>query len=119
MRCPHCAGEIPQASRYCGICGRSLTLTPAASQPLDRDDEADSLSLFELPAARSARLVRLFVVLALDAMLAVAGVAMIITYINARSDASATPDAGTTAEVQVLPPTPVREQKVDGRIDAP
>jgi hypothetical protein len=83
--------------------------------------------LFEMPAARGARLVRLLVVLALDAMLAVAGVAMIISYVNARSDASDRPssksDAGVTAEVKVLPPTPVRAQRPDagahGRINVP
>jgi hypothetical protein len=32
MRCPHCAGEILDGSRFCGICGRRLA---AATIPAD------------------------------------------------------------------------------------
>ncbi len=44
-------------------------------------------SLFELPVAPRARLARVLVVLALDLVLAGAGIAMIVSYLSARDQA--------------------------------
>lgn len=142
MRCPHCAGEIPDLSRFCGICGRYIDpggvhsrgqsagttagngraavasatgelrggaaakAAPGAGAPT-----GSSLSLFELPVSRGARIARIVLILALDAILVGAGVAMIVSYLNARDRArGATPEVSSepaTAEVEVLPPEPV------------
>jgi len=63
MRCPQCGGEIPDGSRFCGICGRNITAPvealarPARGQGRgDGDGGGDgSMSLFELPVSRRAR----------------------------------------------------------------
>jgi hypothetical protein len=99
MRCPHCAGEIPPGSRFCGICGRNITPSPeppAYGRELETDRPAfaqaagaepgGSMSLFELPVSRSARTLKLALVLALDAILAAAGIVMILSYLDARRD---------------------------------
>jgi hypothetical protein len=122
MRCPHCAGEILDGSRFCGICGRQCA-APAAPMTLPPDGSAkapaaasanvgrsgmSSMSLFELPVSRGARMVRVFAVLALDAVLVVAGIAMIVSYMNDRDRAASpasAPDAGV-AEVRVEAATP-------------
>ena len=84
MRCPNCAGEIPAASRFCGICGRNITAAPGAIafvgaggtvQP-DTLGADLSMSLFELPGQRRARAARVALVLAIDAILVGAGVLM-------------------------------------------
>jgi len=86
MRCPQCAGEILDGSRFCGICGRPIgeadARTPTAPPAL-------TPSLFELPVAPRARLARVLVVLALDLVLAGAGIAMIASYLSARERAQA------------------------------
>jgi len=100
MRCPHCVGEIPAGSRFCGICGRSITPAmggahaavdagrwaagqahPSGPPP---PSPADSISLFEMPASRTARRGKLALVLVLDAILAGAGVVMLLAYLDAR-----------------------------------
>jgi hypothetical protein len=101
MRCPHCAGEIPSGSRFCGICGRGITPAvggpevaveggrwPPATSPFapSVESQADSISLFEMPASRAARRARMALVLVLDAILAGAGVVMLMAYFDARGD---------------------------------
>src|SRR5688572_25053511 len=81
MRCPNCAGEVQEGSRFCGLCGRTL----AAPRPQAVSaTAAASLSLFELPAARRGRTGRVALVLVLDAMLAGAGVYLTMAYLDAR-----------------------------------
>ena len=102
MRCPHCAGEIPSGSRFCGICGRGITPAvggpeiaveggrwPPAASPFapSVESQADSISLFEMPASRGARRARMALVLVLDAILAGAGVVMLMAYFDSRGDA--------------------------------
>jgi hypothetical protein len=97
MRCPNCAGEVPAGSRFCGICGRNVTVTPeplaqvvgsasgGGQWPAAARREAQAaMSLFELPAARGARTAKLALVLVLDAILAGAGIVMILSYLDAR-----------------------------------
>ena len=97
MRCPNCAGEIPAGSRFCGICGRNITVAPLAEALGDasaggrwpaaaaRPDPAQpAMSLFELPVSRGARTAKLALVLVLDAILAGAGIVMILSYLDAR-----------------------------------
>ena len=109
MRCPHCAGEIPAGSRFCGICGRNITVSPGgatgAGAPAVTDprrwgaggvsaeaEDADlSMSLFELPVSRRARRLKVALVLALDAILAAAGIIMILSYLEAREAPAAAP----------------------------
>ena len=68
MRCPHCAGQIPDRSRFCGICGRKIPADAAAADETSADTPAaavrdspslsggGSMSLFELPVSKGARL---------------------------------------------------------------
>jgi len=100
MRCPNCAGEIPAGSRFCGICGRNITVAPApvaqvlgdasaggqwqAETVARRPDEEPAMSLFELPVSRGARTAKMALVLVLDAILAGAGIIMILSYLDAR-----------------------------------
>ena len=116
MRCPHCAGEIPAGSRFCGICGRNITVSPGAmpgaSAPavtdprrwgaaggvsVESEDAGLSMSLFELPVSRRARRLKVALVLGLDAILAAAGVIMILSYLEAREAPAAVPAAGEPA----------------------
>ena len=126
MRCPHCAGEILDGSRFCGICGRQCA-APAAPLTLPPDGRVSagdiargsqgsgglsSLSLFELPVSRGARVIRILAVLALDAALVVAGIAMMVSYMNDRDRAGApttAADAGVAAvRVEASTPTLVK-----------
>ena len=97
MRCPNCAGEVPAGSRFCGICGRNVTAAAEAPLahamgdaaagghwPAAAPDAKPAMSLFELPAARRPRAVKMALVLVLDAILAGAGVVMILSYLDAR-----------------------------------
>ncbi len=100
MRCPHCAGEIQDGSLFCGICGKptdgaaaSASRGAGASQSRDRTSgtrhpASTSPSLFELPVSKGARVARIAIVLALDALLLIAGIAMIVSYLNDRDRAS-------------------------------
>jgi hypothetical protein len=123
MRCPHCAGEIPAGSRFCGICGRGIAQpgdvhAPAqpgwgAGHPARAQSAVDSVSLFELPSSRSGRRAKLALILVLDAILAGAGVVMLLAYLEARR-ASRPPAASSDGErggergkVEVMPPTQV------------
>jgi hypothetical protein len=113
MRCPNCAGEVPAGSRFCGICGRNITaVPPPLAHAIASDAQAEprpAMSLFELPAQRRARATRMALVLALDAILAAAGVVMILSYLEARRvpepEKKPTPPKG--AAVQVGAPKPV------------
>jgi hypothetical protein len=51
MRCPHCAGEILDGSRFCGICGRRLAATtiPAGSAAAGSAAGADSAAARAAP----------------------------------------------------------------------
>ena len=110
MRCPHCAGEILDGSRFCGICGRRLAsatipaVTPAGGPALTAGDgrpepsgavrsatpgkpraelipvSESVVAPIELPVSRGARWARILAVLALDVALAGAGVAMIVSF---------------------------------------
>jgi hypothetical protein len=97
MRCPNCAGEVPAGSRFCGICGRNVTVAPeplaqvvgsasgGGQWPAAARREAQAaMSLFELPVSRGARTAKLALVLVLDAILAGAGIVMILSYLDAR-----------------------------------
>jgi hypothetical protein len=111
MRCPHCSGEIPPESQFCGICGRHISAGGGpALRTYPPPASSGSSSLFELPAARGPRMARIVVVLALDLILAGAGIAMILSYLLARQEverAAATPARSASAEVEVGPALPV------------
>jgi hypothetical protein len=130
MRCPHCAGEILDGSRFCGICGRAIEYDEVGGVVVPEEDAAPvrpmgdrtgrSMSLFELPPTPAARLGRVIAVVALDLVLVGAGIAMIVSYLNARGRADASPrapeSAGPSAEIEILDPQPVPPQ---GRPAAP
>lgn len=123
MRCPHCAGEILDGSRFCGICGRRLAAAtipagavvagqagPVAGAPPARSrrelvpvPEA-GMAPIELPISRGARWARIAAVLALDVALAGAGVAMILSFardcegLRSAGPATAAPAAGATGK---------------------
>lgn len=128
MRCPNCAGEVPAGSRFCGICGRNITAAPAPAvvqaigeggagqwpaMAAQAEAAQPAMSLFELPASRRARLAKMALVLVLDAVLAGAGVLMILSYLEARRAAPVPvkkPAAGAaTGAVEVGAPKPVAE----------
>jgi hypothetical protein len=115
MRCPNCAGEVPAGSRFCGICGRNITAAPPPlAQAIGSGAQAEprpAMSLFELPAQRRARATKMALVLALDAILAAAGVVMILSYLDARK-ASQPPvkSPPATSAVEVGAPKPVAVQ---------
>jgi hypothetical protein len=70
-----------------------------------------SVSLFELPVSRGARWARILAVLALNAVLAGAGIAMIVSYLHARERAQTAPPTASDpgmAEVEVLAPVPAK-----------
>jgi hypothetical protein len=123
MRCPHCAGEIPAGSRFCGICGRSIAAVAGGAGPQGwagqgegrAESHDDSVSLFELPAARGARRAKMALILVLDAILAGAGIIMLVSYLESRRDQRpARPSArtdgardGSRGQVEVLTPARV------------
>ena len=90
MRCTHCASEILDDSRFCGICGRAIAAarrqdapgqgvaTPPAAGAARRG--AGSASALELPVSRGARRGRILAVLALDMVMAGVGLALILSH---------------------------------------
>ncbi|HTM20698.1 MAG TPA: AgmX/PglI C-terminal domain-containing protein [Kofleriaceae bacterium] len=126
MRCPHCAGEIPDGSRFCGICGRAIEYDEVGGLVLPGNEEPGppaafgggaagrSMSLFDLPPRSGGRVGRVIAVVALDLVLAGAGAAMIVSYLNARARAHAEPGHGAAdapaAEIEILDPQPVAPQ---------
>lgn len=131
MRCPHCAGEIPSGSRFCGICGRGITPAvggpevaveggrwPPATSPFapSVESQADSISLFEMPASRAARRARMALVLVLDAILAGAGVVMLMAYFDSRGEVrgrAAPADRGAAGQGAAQDPDRDRPATVD------
>lgn len=113
MRCPNCAGEVPAGSRFCGICGRNVTAAPEpVAQVLGsasgggqwpaaaaRAEAQPAMSLFELPVSRGARAAKMALVLVLDAILAGAGIVMILSYLDAREATPAKRAPGPAVKV--------------------
>jgi hypothetical protein len=126
MRCPNCAGEIPAGSRFCGICGRNIT-SPVA-EVLGRDaagrwapgEAKEAMSLFELPAAKGARTAKMALVLVLDAVLAGAGIVMILSYLEARKGEAPVRKPVRTGKgsVEVMAPTPVAPSEAPDPVKA-
>lgn len=114
MRCPHCAGEILDGSRFCGICGRRLAPAPAREPEPVRTPAAGSArprpvapAPIELPVSRGARWARVLLVLALDVALAGAGVAMILSYVRdceGARDQAVAPSGPVTSSGERSPP---------------
>jgi outer membrane biosynthesis protein TonB len=132
-RCPHCQAPVAAGAAFCPACGSALAGGGGATQ-------AESPSLFELPVSRRARQARVAIVLALDAVLAGTGVAMIASYLDARAEAAralpvavARPETPKSegpkreANVEVAPPrvvrpsepTPTPPARADGPKPAP
>lgn len=91
MRCPHCRGEIPTASRFCGVCGGNVTIPPTrdahgAHSATDLGDT--SASLFDLPVSNGAKLARVLMIVVLNLALVGGGVALIIEYLHKRAQAT-------------------------------
>ncbi|RMH44952.1 MAG: hypothetical protein D6689_01135 [Deltaproteobacteria bacterium] len=139
MRCQHCAGEVPPAARFCPICGRALagaSVQPGASDRgrsrsgavapgtpgATRGPPVESMSLFELPVSRGARRARIAAVLALDLVLAGAGVAMMWSYFDDRAAAAASatePAVVPPPRVEALEPAAVEPEDVARAPDRP
>lgn len=127
MRCPHCSGEIPEGSHFCGICGNHIGERATAPAPV-RSAATSSPSLFELPAARGPRIARIVVVITLNLILTGAGIAMIASYIAARADAEekarpvekrAASDEGASAPTAApTPDTPVEDKVLASSVGA-
>ncbi len=114
MRCPHCSGEIPAGSHFCGICGGHVTAAQRESRqaaeqsaPLPPPYSGESGSLFDLPLEGSGRRGRIALVLILDLILAAAGIAMIWSYVSARdrATANAEPTAAIATEKKTVEST--------------
>jgi hypothetical protein len=131
MRCPHCAGEIPAGSRFCGICGRSIAPSGGGSAHApapghahaqarppgaNTGSQVDSVSLFEMPSSRAGRRARMALVLVLDAILAGAGVVMLLSYLESRQGRRPAPDAGAQQKPGSAPP---RRDPADDRVRTP
>src|SRR3990170_6140624 len=100
VRCAGCAAEVSTSATFCPICGRRLErgfgsakASTASAHAGDGPGPEGSMSLFELPVAPAARITRIVVVLLLDAVLAGAGIAMILSYWSGRHAAAAPPAA--------------------------
>jgi hypothetical protein len=121
MRCRQCAAELPHASRFCGICGTPVAAAVGERVPGSPPDSGVgaagpapapevSGSRLELPVSLGARRVRLALVLALDLLLAGAGVAMVASYLDARraaadrAPADPPPAPAPAAQVDALEP---------------
>lgn len=99
MRCPHCRGEIPSESQFCGVCGQNIDVSGAAPSrvsPRGSGFGASSASLFELPVSRGARLVRSAMILGLNLLLLGGGIALTLEYLHKRDRAARASLPGAT-----------------------
>jgi len=69
-----------------------------------------SLSLFELPVSRGARVVRIGLVLALDALLIVAGVALAVAHLDGRTASASAPTRSSASDA--TPSTVAKEPSI-------
>jgi hypothetical protein len=83
--------------------------SPSGSQNLG------SMSLFALPVSKGARMARVVAVLLLDLVLAGAGIAMIVSYMNDRAEAAA---RGSAPVVEQAPPPAVVDTLEPDPVDA-
>ncbi len=108
MRCPHCSGELPPESQYCGVCGLNINTSHNHLSP----------SLFALPVSKGARAVRVAMVLGINLLMAGAGVTLIIQYLHKRDQVAhasapvsspiASPNHEPTAVIPAMPSANVR-----------
>lgn len=123
MRCPSCAAETPDGSRFCGICGYKLERVSPPPPILAggqrsgvsgagvSSSSSSSSSALALPVSRGAWWLRVLALLLVDAALFGAGVVLIVSYLDAREQASrARPAAGPAAS---MPAEPTRAQAAD------
>lgn len=111
MRCPHCRGEIPPESQFCGVCGQNIHDAPAAMSHAQTGGlGASSGSLFELPVSKGARLVRSAMILGLNLLLLGGGIALTLEYLHKRDRAARASLPGTSAETRGK--TPVADQRL-------
>lgn len=99
MRCPHCAGEVLDGSRFCGICGREIAIAPV--RPVQHPARpasarapappAGSQSAIELPVSPGTRWARILAILTLDVVLAGVGLIMILSHVRGCKAARSTP----------------------------
>lgn len=99
MRCPHCAGEVLDGSRFCGICGREIAIAPvrpaqhpaSARAPAPRGTTGGRQSAIELPVSPGTRWARILAILTLDVVLAGVGLIMILSHVRGCKAARSTP----------------------------
>lgn len=112
MRCPHCASEILDDSRFCGICGRAIAaarrqhasdqgMVAPASGEVRRG--AGSASALELPVSRGARRGRILAVLALDVIMAGVGLSLILSHARGCDRARDLPAATSIGDAPEAP----------------
>ncbi len=99
MRCPHCRGEIPPESQFCGVCGQNIHIsqigTPSQKEPaLATSDSELSASLFALPVSSGARRVRVGLIVGINLLMVGAGIALLLGYFDKRAEASKVVAAG-------------------------
>ena len=99
MRCPHCRGEIPPESQFCGVCGQNIHISqigsPAQKPVLAASDAELSASLFALPVSQGARRVRVGLILGINLLMVGAGIALLLGYFDKRAEASKVVATGT------------------------
>lgn len=96
MRCPHCRGEIPPGSHFCGVCGQDVTRPPTASVKSGGfvggsshfREHSGASSVFELPVSQGARRARVGMLVALNLLLVGGGIALINGYLTKRDGAA-------------------------------
>lgn len=112
MRCPHCRGEIPPESQFCGVCGQNIHISQIGlpSAPIagpGPNDAGLSPSLFDLPVSQGARAVRVAMVLGLNLLMLGGGIALFAEYLHKRdrvaSGAILAKDGGASSRSNASP----------------
>lgn len=80
MHCPHCQGEIPPNSQFCGICGTSIESSSLTNS---------KVSLFAIPVSRGAKKLRIALIVGLNVAMFGAGIWLALGYLNKRELAAA------------------------------
>lgn len=122
MRCPHCRGEIPPESQFCGVCGQNIHIsqigTPSQKGPvLSASDAELSASLFALPVSQGARRIRVGLILGINLLMVGAGIALLLGYFDKRAESAKVVvtggDSANTASNSNSPTTPPAGTVVD------
>lgn len=97
MHCPHCQGEIPPNSQFCGICGTSIESSSLTNS---------KASLFAIPVSSGAKKIRIALIVGLNTAMFGAGIWLALGYLNKRELAAAPLTLQTDTESAALRDSP-------------